>query len=222
MKTLLFASLLLAFACDAPKQTRYPTTPTYNGGVGAVDGVFTGGGTSQDESSDDPYQDPSDPATPSRPGFENCNLGHRYDGGSIGSFGVCQSTQDERVFATSFAQADASVGTCFVPMHLYYDQYQRAVSYNVGRAECVHNQANTTYYPVLYKNQNKPINAVMVIKYSSLNPFMQCLNAKSNYINGHPGCMYDQNCINAAQQYASMVCTSFTDNHSNHYKQVSF
>ena len=222
MKTLLFATLFLAFACDMPKQTRYPTTSTYDSGVSGVDSVFTDGSSGDSSTGDNTSEDPVSNTTPSRQGFENCNIGHRYDGGSIGSFGVCQSEQDERVFAINFAQADVSVGTCLVPMHYEYDQYQRVVSHNVGRAECVHNQANTTYYPVLYKNQNKAINAVMVLKYSSLNPFMQCLNAKNDYINGHPGCLYSQACVNQAVQYATTVCNAFKSNHSNHYKQVQF
>lgn len=217
MKKLMIFALFLTVACDAPKQTRYPTSSTYDSVTGS--GSFYGDSTtgSITDQTDDSFDSTDGDSVTSNAGFENCNIGHRYSGGSIGYFGLCQSSQDERVFATSFAESDLSDGTCFVPMYI-----DGGVSHNVGRAECVHNQANKTYYPILYKNQNKEINAVMIIKYSSINSFMQCMNAKSDYINGHPGCIYNQTCVNQAQQYASTVCTSFVNNHGSHYKQVAF
>ncbi|MEX0798128.1 MAG: hypothetical protein WD025_01710 [Bacteriovoracaceae bacterium] len=217
MKNLLIFALFLTVACDAPQRTRYPTSAS--GDYSSVFGDSGAGGSSQGGSGDGNGNGDggADDHGSSEPGFEECNLGHQYYGGNIGYFGVCQNSGDERKFKSSFAKADISEGTCFVPMHI-----QGSQSFNVGRAECVHNQANKTYYMTLYKSRQDDTNGVMVLKAGSVNAFMQCMSAKANYIQSRPGCLYDYNCMQAANQYASTVCNSFVKNHQNNYKQVHF
>jgi hypothetical protein len=235
---LLTLSMIIS-ACDAPVRTRVPTT-----------GSFSSGGVTQGQPG---YVDPGTGSNTTgtttgsqgnnviqEPGFENCDLSLSFSGGSLGYFGLCKHTSDERRYKAVFAQSNTA-GTCFVPVH----KQSSGSSYKLGIAECVHNQANTNYYMTLNKEMMPPtfsyprpeaINAVMVIKASSVNAYMGCMNAKNDFFVGTQGCCYQSvpfqgriHCVNPnpqceapANNYANTVCSTFVQNHSNHYRQVSF
>jgi hypothetical protein len=234
----LFIVTYLITACDAPVKTRVPTAPSYNNisGQGVVDnGVNVNNNNNNTGSGGSTGNNGS-----SEPGYENCDLSLQFSGGSLGYFGICQNTQDERKFKAVFAQSNTS-GTCFVPVYIQ----NGGSSYKLGIAECVHNQANTNYFMTLNKEMMPPtfsyprseqINGVMVIQSSSVNAYMGCMNAKADYFVATYGCCYQQvqysgrlyclqtnpQCESAANSYANNVCNSFVQNHSNKYRQVSF
>jgi hypothetical protein len=222
MRNTIFTFFLLAFvaSCDAP-QTIREEQMQYSNSSGSMD--YTGNySDNQGSGNDNDYTDQTDtdPSTDvtSTPGFENCDLGIQYNGGSIGNFGICQNSQQEAQFKAIFANSAAPTdGTCFVPVHI-----SGTTSFKLGIAECVRNTADTPYDIPLTKQRPEAINGVMVIKASSLNSYMQCMNAKANYINSQPGCAYNQACITAATNYANQVCSSFVSYHSNNYKQIQF
>ncbi len=241
MKLLLGFLILTIFtvSCDAPVRTRVPTAPSYDsisdqefvkpdgpgvttGDNGTIGTTGTNGGGS------------------SEPGFDNCDISLQYSGGNVGYFGMCQHSSDERRFKVTFAQS-STAGTCFVPVHVQ----NGGNSYKLGIAECVHNQANTPYYMTLNKEMMPPtfsypraeqVNGVMVIAANSVNAYMGCMNAKEDYYISTNGCCYqqvpyngrlyclqpNQQCESAANSYANSVCSTFVQNHSNNYRQVSF
>lgn len=230
MKTLFLLTLVFLFSCDAPQRTRFPTQSSDTviaGGGGGYDGYDgyndngSNGSTGTDGSSGTTGTTGSTGTNGStgsnEQGFENCSNTTPFYGGSVGYFGLCQHSDDERKFKARFAQTDVVVGTCFVPIHIVDGK-----SYKLGIAECVHNQANTNYFMTLYKQRPEEINGVMVLKANAVNSYMQCMNAKANYIAAHPGCEYNATCLAQADQYAYTVCNAFVQQYSNDYKQVEF
>lgn len=228
-KVSLFLILFALGACDAPQRTRFPTNPDYSTVQGfSDDGTFTECDTSYEEDcgqnsgngsngSNTNTSTSSTSGNSTEMGFESCSNTTPFYGGSVGYFGLCKHADDERQFKARFNQSDLSIGTCFVPIHILNGK-----SFKLGIAECVHNQANRDYYMTLNKQRPEAINGVMVLKASAVNAYMQCMNAKANYIAGHPGCQYNAQCLAAADQYAYSVCNSFVQQHSNDYKQVEF
>ena len=246
MNKLLILTFILStlLACDAPVRTRYPSTGTLPSGVGSNAGaqnVIEGDSQNNASSNGNSATSGNNGNNSSgEPGFENCDLGLQYSGGTLGYFGLCQHSSDERRFKAIFAQASTE-GTCFIPIYVQ----NGGTSYKLGIAQCVHNQANTPYYMTLNKELMPPtfsyarpeqINGVMVIKSSSVNAYMGCMNAKEDYLVATYGCCYQSvphqgrmyclqtnpNCENPATTYANNVCSSFVQNHSNNYRQVSF
>lgn len=243
MKLLLGFLILTIFAasCDAPVRTRVPSAPNYsdvsgNNIGGTDDGGFTIGGDENTNGGNGTNGNGGN----NEPGFENCDLSLQYNGGSIGFFGLCQHSSDERRFKATFAQS-SSAGTCFIPVHIEGG----GNSFKLGIAQCVHNQANNSYYFTLNKEMAPPnfsyprseqINGVMVIAASSVNSYMGCMNAKEDYYIATYGCCYqsvpfngrmhciqpNQQCENPANTYANNVCSAFVQSHTNNYRQVSF
>jgi hypothetical protein len=240
---LTFIMTFIFVSCDAPMRTRVPTSVDYanvqgngfdegdgnnqnnnNGGQGGIDT----GDTNNDQE---------------EPGFENCEyMSPEYNGGSIGNFGLCRHTTDERRYKSIFAQSNPA-GTCFVPVHIQ----NSGNSFKLGKAECVHNSADTNYYMTLNKELVAPnfsyprpetINGVMVIASASLNAYMGCMNSKEDYFLGTQGCCLQQvynpstnryscvqpnpQCESGANNYANNICSLFVTNHGNHYRQVTF
>ena len=244
MKLLTLLTLLsfILVSCDAPVRTRVPTDEvlsTGSGGLGAAqeeeqEEEGNGGNGNNGNNGNTGNEEP---------GFEDCAyLTPQFNGGSIGYFGICQNENDERSHKAIFAESSTQ-GTCFVPIHIQND----GTSFKLGRAECVHNQANKNYYMNLNKELVPPnfsyprpekINGVMVIKYDSLNAYMGCMNSKEDFLRTTPGCCYNQvynpstgryNCTNpnpqcdqAANNYANNICNLFVQNHTDNYRQVNF
>jgi len=79
---------------------------------------------------------------------------------------------------------------------------------------------------ILTKERPEAINGVMVIKAgAAVAGYMQCMNAKINFIQGFPqGSVVDQQCLMSAQgnpdAYAYCVCTKFKGTFSTYYKQI--
>ena len=57
----------------------------------------------------------------------------------------------------------------------------------------------------------------MVIKSNALNAYMQCMSAKTDFINAYaPNCIYDANCLQAADNYAASICSQFVTTYKNY------
>lgn len=237
----LFLLSFIITSCDAPVRTRVPSN-TYLSDVGAsgVDdngvvanpdtnggnGTITTGGTGISTGSEN---------------FPGCEyLSPQYNGGSIGYFGLCQGI-DSRQFKAVLAE---SVPTCFVPVHIL----NSGNSFKLGMPQCLPNPTPDTQYPWTFvkegvaPNFNMPrpeaINGVMVIRSTSVNAYMACMDAKENYFVVAQGCcaqtVYNSstnkyNCVQpnpaceaAANAEANFRCGQFVQNHSDHYRQVDF
>lgn len=217
MKGFLILAIFTAFACDAPQKVRYPSSGAVGSSIGSgASGDANGVGNESGQDSQWQEDGQSDQPSNSEPGFENCNLGHRYNAGSVGAFGICQNEYYKSQIKISMAQTSLNPGTCFVPMRI-----QGSKSYNLGVAQCVHNQADKTYFANLTTFRSDPINGVMVLKATSVEPFMRCMGARSDYQLGKlPPSVYQT--YGSPEAYASYVCTNFVQTHSNNYKQVQF
>ena len=221
--------IISVYGCDVPQRNRYINVPSYNGTTGEV---TTNGETTTTTYTTTPGDTNGQAATTttettSEPGYENCQLNYSFYGGSLGYFGVCQQSSNERSFKFKFqnqyacqggSNMSTNCGTCFLPMHMLAN----GTSFMVGSAQCVHQNAGQTYYGTFSKTRSEAINATIVIHRTSLDAFIQCMNAKSNYLSQCYGGAYNQTCVQSAENYAKQVCTSFTQQHSANYKQVSF
>lgn len=223
--------LIFTISCDVPQRNRYinPGTTSISGtGDGETETTtYTTSPDKSDTSDESTVITTPSSSTDSEPGYENCNLAFSHYGGSVGYFGVCQNTSDERGFKFKFqnqyncqggSNMSTNCGVCFIPMNMM----SNGTSFMVGPAQCVHNNADQAYYGTFSKTRSEPINATIVIHRTSLDAFIQCSNAKSDYLSQCYGGAYNQACVTAAENYAYQVCTSFTQQHSAHYKQVSF
>lgn len=182
MKKLLSLTLLkfIMVSCDVPQRaesiTEYTGQQTNSSGQIIIDSNPTGNtGTSTGTN-----ETPSTVA-----GYEYCTNTTPYNGQNIGMFGLCRHSADERKFRVKFVNASTS-GTCFVPTHRLND----GSSFKIGIAECVYNQAGSSYYMTLNKENSAPsyvnprtesINSVMVLDATAVNPYMACMNAKESY-----------------------------------------
>lgn len=228
---LLSIFIIAATSCDVPQRNRYINTGNSgieNSGDGdnIEDNPTSSFTTTPDENSIESDSSSTSSET-NEPGYEDCNLGYSFYGGSLGYFGICQQSTNERGFKFKFqnqyscqngSNMSTNCGTCIVPMHML----SNGTSYMVGSAQCVHQNANQTYYGTFSKTSTEAINAAIVIHRSSLDSFIQCMNAKSDYLSQCYGGAYNQQCVVAADSYATQVCTSFTQQHSSNYNQISF
>lgn len=225
---LLSATFILTQACDQPQRTRFTTDTSStvsnvtcaSGYVTAQDGNVVcsdniSGGTTTDTSTGTVTDGSTD--VTSEAGFENCNLNFQYYKSSIGSWGLCQSSQNESSFKLKMQLTDANIGTCFVPVNIQ----SNGNSFSLGIAECVHNQANVVYPMTLSKTRAEAINGVMVIKANALNAYNTCMSAKNTYMNQYANCASYSSCVDAANNYATEVCTNFVSNYAVYYKQIS-
>lgn len=218
-----FILLTLCFlwqACDPPPRARYinNTPETSNTSTDDTNTNNVSDDTTSADSNDENNSDQiTDDSSSDDQGFSNCNMNYNYSLNSLGYIGLCQSSLDQRQFKFKMSQTDTTNGTCFVPIHIL----SNGNSFKLGTAECVHNQADKVYYMTLNKNRSEQINGIMVIRASSLNSYMQCMNAKAYYIANHPGCEYQAQCMYYAEQYAYNTCTQFKNNHYNNYKQLN-
>ncbi len=224
MKTIvIILSLFFYMACDGPQRTRNPY-----GNIASQDSFnfsdnpsnqSPGDNNSDDSSNDDSSDDNNDNSNNTTTGFEDCSLSYKYYERQIGYFGLCQSTKDETRFKLKMANTDTSVGTCFVPIHILSNN----TSFNLGIAECVHNEGNKVYEMTLAKNRSEPTNGVMVLKYSTLNNYMACMSAKSHFMNN---IIYDTQCYYNSQgnpnTYANCLCSKFASNYKGSYLQIKF
>ena len=224
MKFGLLLILIFNFvSCDRPARTRFPTTS----GSDPIDAIINGDGGGQnvsdnDNGSDDDITETDDDLT--EPGYDNCSLtGYPFWGGSsIGYLNICQNSLNESTFKLKMANSDTSTGTCFIPVHIQ----SNGSSFNVGIAECFHNQANKVYDMILSKNRGESVNGVFVIKAGTpVNEYFRCMSAKTDYLSGfqYPS-VVNQQCYYSSQNadvYANCVCNNFKNAFSAYYKEVS-
>lgn len=236
MQTIIISALFLIMmvGCDAPTRNRYPTVPEFNSGdVSFGSGGFTNGGTGDNITEGGSGTGGSGGDSGSggsgdsqQQGYEHCSLATTIYGGTMGYFGLCQHSQDERGFKFKFTMnytcqggnnQSTNCGSCFIPMHL-----GTSGSFALGPAQCVHNQAGQEYYGTFQKARNEQINSIMVIHRYSVDSFFQCMGAYDQYLSQCYGGAANPSCVQAASNYANQVCQSFVSTHRNHYKQVNF
>lgn len=220
MKSLLLTFLLiLSVACDTPVRNRSPyAQPTDTSSKDNPDDNPSVGGQGKDNDGDgDAGEGGSGSETTQDDGFKDCNIGYVYYALRIGNFGLCQSSKDETKFKLKLANADTSIGTCFVPIHVNSD----GSSYHLGSAQCVNQEADRVYDMTLTKDRTENINGVMVVKANALNGYMQCMTAKMQFIQTYNNCVYNSYCMASADQWAQEVCYNFTQVYDGHYYQVN-
>ncbi len=212
IRLFLLFTILFQVSCDTPMRTRDPfgkplSDTTLSQSEEDVDSFL----------SDENLDDVNSSDTLNSAGFDTCPSDYQYYAGDqIGYLLLCQSSQEEVSFKMKLKSTDLDIGTCFVPVHIRRD----GNSFKLGIAECVHNEAGKLYDMRLTKERSESINGVMVIKANALNPYMQCMSAKVDYMNAYPGCQYNSSCMQAAQNYAYQVCSSFVSHYRNYYKQI--
>jgi hypothetical protein len=210
-------ALLGLMSCDVPKRMRESNLGTLNnsnnletpnaGNAGTINGNNT-------------------PASSSE--YSQCTSTYNGYAPTIGQIGVCQSSTNELNVKLTFSVTDNSDGTCIVPM--YRDTSGNSTY--TGRAQCTKHTANQVIYGVLVKDrsgyQQYPLNNIMVLKYSSLNAFFNCMNAYSQYGQscaqtrgcnamannpvGQSQCM--SMCATEATNYMNQTCSTFRNTHS--------
>lgn len=227
MKKLILICFFILVACDSPVRTRDPYgTPISTSATTSDDETNTqsdsnssnGQSNSDNSSSDSSDSSTTDSTSTTETGFESCNLNYTQYIDQIGQLALCQSSAEEKKFRVKLANTDKSEGTCFVPVHINSDQS----SYPLGTAQCVHQEGGKVYPMTLLKDRSENINGVMVLKANALNGYMQCMSAKSYYINSFSNCIYSQTCLNNANAYAAQVCSNFASVYSGYFKQISF
>lgn len=227
MKYIAILAILTTYiSCDSPVRSRNPyAAPVNTTGVDVQgsDNQNNSGNTNNNANQDNTTKTNPDTGTTTNettnsPGFENCDLGYDRYLNAVGNFALCHSTVDEARFKAKFANTDSSLGTCFIPIHVNSD----GSSYNLGPAECVHHQGGKVYSFGLSKDRSENINGVMIVKANALNGYMQCMSAKMYYMSNFQNCSYNVQCVQAASQYASEVCGTFTQVYVGNYLQVNF
>lgn len=216
----LLSIFIFTISCDSPVRSRNPyATPINTSGVETqqTDGQSGTDTTNKVTPGTDTTSGSTSDEITTSPGFENCSLGYDRYINTVGNFGLCQSSLDEAKFKTKFANTDSSLGTCFIAIHVNND----GSSYNLGAAECVHHQANKVYSFGLSKDRSENINGIMVVKANALNGYMKCMSAKMYYMSNYQNCSYYPQCVQAANQYAAEVCTSFSQVYIGHYLQIN-
>ena len=225
MKNILLLSFLFVYiSCDAPLRSRNPyASPIDTSKLGGTptptptpDGTNKAGTDNANKDSETTTE------TTTTPGFETCQLGPIHNINSGGNFGVCQSTLNEKQFKAKFVNSDSSNGTCFVPLHVNSD----GSSYYLGPPECVHHTTNKEYTFLLTKQRSEIINGLMIIKNNALNPYMQCMTAKMQFMSQYNNCQTNNaqtnaQCVQAAESWAYGICNNFATLYSGDYLQLS-
>lgn len=227
-----FMALILT-GCDQPQRNRLPnhvipgsTNPvSTNSSWG---NPFSNGNTGTTQSGG-----PSSATGGTKPpGFENCDLSHRYYATNIGHMGICQSALDEKVIAVSSSISDNN-RTCLIPT---YKESSGSSTY-LGQPQCYQPQVNQVMNGTLYRTRTSynhlPLNAVMVMKESSLSAYFTCMDAYSNFPQSicpqgpqsNPNCQQlftncpngpqsNNYCHSVAQQNMTTKCEDFKATHS--------
>lgn len=236
---LLIPLLSLIVACDAPQRTRAPSTyitgytnsgPT-TGAPGSNPGTY-------------PYV-PTNPTTTAptptttTPGFESCDLTHKYQTADVGWFGICQSKQDETLFKFRPSLTSTSVRTCLIPT---YRDASGASTY-IGNPQCTYTKSNVVVDGKLYKDRSGfsgyPINGVIVMREPLLPEYISCMHGYVNWPSNvcasgsnssycshwRSMCPYGGRtggaCDTEARNYMANICNSFKTKYPNAYVDIS-
>jgi hypothetical protein len=220
----LFIFILLLVACDAQRRDRFLDQTLVKGSSdGYAQDIYNNGGNQF--GNEDDFITSTDPQNLG-PGFEYCDLGFQYNISAIGYFGMCKHATYENIYKVKFQTTPPPQGMCFVPMHRQAD----GSSFRVGVAECTQSTNIMPNYvltvPFMSKELPNIINSVIVIHSSSLNSFLECQNAKTNFYAAN-GCNCNEYGCNKqicyqADAHAQQVCNNFISNHGNKYRQVNF
>lgn len=231
MKSILTITIItfMLASCDTPTRNRYiDTGGTGINTSGTINPDTTVSGYTQGGIDDNiTTNTATNTNTTTEQGYESCNLTPQYYGGTMGYFGVCKHSNDDRGFKFKFStrygcqggtNESTNCGNCFIPMH----KKSSGGSYALGPAQCVHNDAGKEYYGTFSIYLNQPVNAIMAIHRYAVDSFFQCMGAYQSYLNNCSGGASNPYCIQQASAYADSVCTSFENTHRQNYKQVSF
>jgi len=249
--TISFFLLSLILGCDVPQRTRLGQERETLSGANTLENSSGTSGTgtlSNNGNSSVTYQ-PNNPdgsaitnsgnvAGDSR--FTNCDLSLKYQTSDIGSFGICQSSTDETLFKVKFTQPSTSTRNCLIPVH----RFQDGASQYLGQPQCtLVNQSNSEIIGNLYKNRNGaqsyPLNAVIVMKESSLNGYFECMHSYANWlkwscpygVNSSPSCaswiqycpnggLTNSRCHYEATLFKQRICDGFKRNYSGRYFEI--
>jgi hypothetical protein len=230
-KYLMLIVFLILTACDQPQTVRYGGLGGYkqnpvgtndagnNTGIGGdlEDGFTSTGNTSFDTTTENELG----------PGFEFCNLQSPHYIVDTGNFSLCQSEASETQFVLKVNASDYSQGTCIIPMNTN----PQGVSVYLGPAQCSYHSKNQILRGTLYKTragyETRAINSVMVMKRTTLNSFLNCMEAVTNFTYKNcPNCPNNcssqswYQCLNSAQAQMSQMCNYFES--QGNYIQISF
>lgn len=237
---ILFLPLLMLFVgCDAPQRTRAPST--YITG-------YTNSGTQPGYPGTNPVTNPSTPTTPTTPGttppvattpgFESCDLTHKYQTADVGWFGICQSKQDETLFKFRPSLTSTSIRTCLIPT---YRDASGASTY-IGNPQCTFTTSNVVVDGKLYKDRSGfsgyPINGVIVMREPLLPEYISCMHGYVNWpsnacsTGNNSYCSYWKSvcpyggrtggaCDSEARNYMANICNTFKTKYPNAYVDIS-
>jgi hypothetical protein len=176
--------------------------------------------------------------TTNTPGFESCDLTHKYQTPDIGWFGICQSTQDETLFKFRPSVTSTSIRTCLIPT---YKDANGSSTY-IGNPQCTYTTSNQIVQGKLYKDRsgfsNYPLNGVIVMKEPLLPEYINCMHAYVNWPSNvcpsggaNPYCAYwlprcpygsksNAQCDAEGRSYMGNICTSFKTKYGNSYVDI--
>lgn len=214
IKMALYLSIIIAsVACNPPQrlrqdqfnQSQESSTSNSTNDTSNTDTTnsFTDSGSSSSNSSSLPS------------GFESCDTTNLSYKASLGYIGVCQNSGNELNMRLSFSISDTSVGTCVIPT---YKNCSGSSAY-LGSAQCTKHNSGEVKYGTLMKNRNGythlPVNGVMIMKYTALDAYFNCMNA---YDNRYSACIstgqYSASyCQQEANNYMTNQCNSFISNY---------
>jgi hypothetical protein len=234
-----FFGLVTITGCDAPQRTRTPygaqnsngqSSPTANDTILAPGTLSNTPGVNSTNNSN---------SSSNNQNFNNCDLSYKYQSRDMGSFGLCQSSVDEKLFRVKFSQTTTN-RNCLIP--LYKDA--TGSSTYIGQPQCTYvNQAEASLDGALVKNRTNfetyPLNGVIVMKEALLPEYFQCMNAYNNWlpqacpygVNSSQYCAYWQprcpngaipntQCGQAASDFMKQICDGFKSRYSNSYVDI--
>jgi hypothetical protein len=152
-----------------------------------------------------------------QPGYETCDLSPNYYASAIGYIGVCQNTITETLVTVKPTQTVDGVRVCLIPS---YKEGSGSSTY-IGQPQCYYQVANQIVSGQLYKNRpgftSYPLNALMIMRETSLTAYFNCMHALLNY--QYPascpyGAQTNASCNAMAQNYMNQVCNDFKVQHS--------
>lgn len=233
-KLSLIIASFICFSCDAPRRTQAPVnfvndnslSPPSSGTVGGGDlSQTTGSATSGSGTGG------------SQPGFDNCDLTHKYHTIPSGHFGLCQSMVSETNFKINPGQTVSSFRICFIPT---YKDSTGSSTY-IGNPQCTFTQSGKIITGILPKDRqgfgHYPINGVMVMPEGMLNEYIGCMHGFIHWPNNqcppqvqNSYCAYWKNqcpnstvsaaCSNEARNYMNSLCNNFKQKYYNSYLDI--
>lgn len=215
--TFIISCLLVLFGCDSPSNGSRALSNQSSSNFGTTTTVPTTTTTPSTTTGST-----SNTGTTTTPGFESCDLSFKYQTTDMGSFGICQSTQNETLLKLKPSMTNTSTRTCLIPT--YKDG--SGSSMYIGQPQCTFTQANVEVQGTLYKNrtgfESYSLNGVMVMNEGLLNGYFTCMNSYASYRSQAcpNGALTNATCDQAARQYQASTCNSFISQYGKYYADI--